>query len=241
MKLRIEKYLADMGIGTRTEIKKYIKNGMVTVNGKVLKSAGNKIDTDSDIVEYNGKEIEYLEYEYYMLNKPAGVISATEDRNTKTVLDLITDSNRKDLFPVGRLDKDTEGLLIITNDGMLAHELLSPAKHVDKVYYVKTDARLCKEHVEKFSKGIQVDDEFTAKEAKLEILKADDTGSEALLTIHEGKFHQVKRMMEAVGNTVTYLKRISMGPIELPKDLNPGEYRRLTIDEINMLKGIEDV
>ena len=164
------------------------------------------------------------------------MVSATEDRKEKTVLDII-ESKRKDLFPVGRLDKDTEGLLLLTNDGMLAHELLSPKKHVDKKYYVETDGLLTDEHRKLFKNGIKVDDEFTAKEAELQILSSGDKGSKAYLTIREGKYHQVKRMMEAVGNTVTYLKRISMGPLTLPEDMETGTSRMLTDSEINMLKG----
>lgn len=237
MKLRIDKFLADMGVGSRTKIKNDIRKKMVMINGITVKSPNDKADTKKDIVTYCGKEIKYLEYEYFIMNKPSGVVSATEDGRFKTVLDLITDNSRKDLFPVGRLDRDTEGLLLITNDGILAHELLSPKKHVDKVYYVETDGLLTEEHVASFKNGITVDDEFVAKGALLEILEAAVSGSKAKLTIHEGKFHQVKRMMEAVGNTVTYLKRLSMGPLVLPDDLNCGEYRRLTESEIDMLKG----
>ena len=241
MNIRIDKYLADMGMGSRTEIKNDIRKGLVLCNGSKVKSPNDKIDTEKDIVLYKGEEVKYYEYEYFLLNKPAGVISATEDNRSKTVLDLITDNNRKDLFPVGRLDKDTEGLLLITNDGALAHELLSPKKHVDKTYYVETDSRLTEEHVKIFAEGVRVDEEFVALSAVLLINEAKDSGSKALLTIHEGKFHQVKRMMEAVGNTVTYLKRISMGPLVLPEDLGIGEYRRLSEEEISLLKGIDNV
>lgn len=237
MKLRIDKFLADMGVGTRAAIKNDIRKKLVTINGETVKSPDAKADTEKDVITYCGKEIKYLEFEYFIMNKPSGVISATEDRSQKTVLDLITDSSRKDLFPVGRLDKDTEGLLLITNDGMLAHELLSPKKHVDKVYHVETDGLLTDEHVRLFREGLDVEGDFTAKEAVLEILESSESGSKAELTIHEGKFHQVKRMMEAVGNTVTYLKRLSMGPLKLPDDLKCGEYRRLSETEINMLKG----
>ncbi len=232
MKLRIDKYLADMGYGSRAEIKTYIKKGAVEINGKTIKSSNDKVDTVLDNVKFNGEEVLYLEYEYFLLNKPAGVISASEDRNTKTVIDLISDRNRDDLFPVGRLDKDTEGLLLITNDGMLAHNLLSPKKHVDKTYFVRTDGLLTDEHVKIFADGVKIDEDFTALPGKLVILKSSETESEAELTIHEGKFHQVKRMMEAVGNTVTYLKRISMGNLVLPDDIKPGEYKRLTREEI---------
>ena len=236
MKIRIDKYLSDMGIGTRTEIKAYIKKKSVTINGNIVKSPSDKADTDVDVVCFNGNEVPYITYEYYILNKPAGVISATEDRNDKTVIDLITDRKRDDLFPVGRLDKDTEGLLLITNDGALSHNLLSPKKHVDKKYYVETDGFLKEDFVELFNKGIELSD-FVTLPSKLEIIESTENGSKAYLTIKEGKFHQVKRMMEAVGNTVTYLKRISMGPLVLPKDLEIGQYRPLTEKEINDVKG----
>lgn len=236
MKIRIDKYLADMGAGSRTEIKDDIRKGLVYINGNKVKSAGEKADTLNDEVAYKENIIKYIEFEYILLNKPAGVVSATEERKEKTVLDII-ESKRKDLFPVGRLDKDTEGLLLLTNDGMLAHELLSPKKHVDKKYYVETDGLLTDEHRKLFKNGIKVDDEFTAKEAELQILSSGDKGSKAYLTIREGKYHQVKRMMEAVGNTVTYLKRISMGPLTLPEDMETGTSRMLTDSEINMLKG----
>ena len=238
MIIRVDKFLADMCTQSRTEIKNAIKKGLVFVNDIKVKSPDLKIDTLKDEVRFNSKVIKYAEFEYFLLNKPKGVVSATEDARDKTVLDIIKDKSRNDLFPVGRLDKDTEGLLIITNDGKLAHELLSPKKHVDKTYYVETDGLLSSEYVEIFRQGIKVSEDFTAKEASLKILEASDNGSKAELTICEGKFHQVKRMMQAVGNTVTYLKRLKMGPIRLPEDLKTGEYRRLTETEINMLKGI---
>ena len=239
MKIRIDKFLCDMGIGSRTEIKNYIKKKMITVNGEFVKSASDKVDSDMDSVSFNGQEIKYLEYEYFILNKPAGVISAADDKKCRTVIDLIEDRQRDDLFPVGRLDKDTEGLLIITNDGLLSHNLLSPKKHVDKTYYVETDGLLTAEHIELIANGLFIEEGFVAMPAKLEILDSKADGSKAYLTIKEGKFHQVKRMMEAVGNTVTYLKRISMGPLNLPSDLAVGEYRRLTENEINSLKEYE--
>lgn len=239
MKLRIDKYLADMGVGTRTEIKGYIKKGQISINGTIVKSPSEKADTVTDKIIFKGEEIPYLEYEYFLLNKPAGVISASEDKKAKTVLDLITDKQRDDLFPVGRLDKDTEGLLLITNDGMLAHNLLSPKKHIDKTYYVETDGKILNEHINLFARGLFVEDGFVALPAKLEIIESALNGSRAYLTIREGKFHQVKRMMEAIGNTVTYLKRISMGPLVLPDNLNTGNYRRLTLEEIQQLKDLE--
>ena len=236
MKLRIDKYLSDMGEGTRTEIKTYIKKKLVTINGIVVKSPSEKADTDTDVVCLNMVQVPYVINEYYLLNKPAGVISATEDRHTVTVLDLIKDKKRNDLFPVGRLDKDTEGLLLITNDGALAHNLLSPKKHVDKKYYVETDGLLLDEHIELFKQGIELEEDFVTLPARLEILHSSTEGSKAYLTIREGKFHQVKRMMEAVDNMVTYLKRLTMGSLVLPEDLKAGEYRALTDSEINSLK-----
>ena len=239
MKLRLDKFLGDMGLGTRAEIKKNCRDGRIRVNGMIVKDPGTKVDPYADNVFYLDREVEYNEYEYYLLNKPQGVISATEDKKARTVLDLITESTkRKDLFPVGRLDKDTEGLLLITNDGLMAHELLSPKKHVDKTYYLKTNARLTTEHIRRVSEGIELEEDFITKPGRLEILEASDTGSAALITIHEGKFHQIKRMMEAMGNEVIYLKRLSMGPLSLPEELKPGEYRRLTTDELLLLKSI---
>ena len=234
--LRLDKYLADLSVGTRTEVKQYIKRGRVTVNGQVVTSPEFKIQTGSDKVEFDQMPLSYEHFEYYMLNKPAGVVSATRDKFGKTVVDLIEDANRKDLFPVGRLDKDTEGLLLITNDGDLAHQLLSPKKHVDKVYFAKINGRVTEEDKKVFAEGLVVDEELTAMPAKLEILKSDEE-SEILLTIKEGKFHQVKRMFEAVGKEVTYLKRMSMGSLKLDEGLALGEYRKLTEEELAALRG----
>lgn len=235
--MRLDKYLAEMGVGTRQEVKKQIRQGKVTVNGTVVKAADTKIDETCDEVTIGGRNISYVSYEYYMLNKPGGVVSATEDRRDTTVIDLIKDKKRKDLFPVGRLDKDTEGLLLITNDGDLAHRLLAPKKHVDKVYYAKVAGIVTEEDVERFAQGIDIgtDEEEMTRPAQLDILKSGEE-SEIRLTIHEGKFHQVKRMMEAVGTPVIYLKRISMGPLTLPDDLKKGECRSLTDEELRKLK-----
>lgn len=237
--VRIDKYLADMGAGTRSGVKEYIKRGRVTVNGAVIKTADAKVDTERDIIAFDGVPVSYAEYEYFMLNKPAGVVSAAQDAREKTVLDLITAKNRKDLFPVGRLDKDTEGLLLITNDGELAHALLSPKKHVDKVYFARIDGIVTQEHAEKFREGIAVDDTFRALPAELTVLCADERAhtSEIELVIREGKFHQVKRMFEACDMKVVYLKRLRMGALYLDGKLNTGEYRRLTEEEIRLLKG----
>lgn len=233
---RIDKFLADMGIGTRSEVKTYIKKGRVAVNGFVVTAPDRKINTERDRVSLDGTDIHYLEYEYYMLNKPQGVISATEDKQDKTVIELIETKSRKDLFPVGRLDKDTEGLLLITNDGQLAHNLLSPKKHVDKVYYAKVSGMVTEEIMERFKEGIILSDGTATRSAWLSVLETEQSESTVELTIQEGKFHQVKRMFEACGMTVTYLKRLRMGTLVLDEGLAPGEYRRLTQEETNRLK-----
>ena len=232
--MRLDKYLADMSIGTRSEVKSYIKQGKIEVDGCIVKAPEHKIAVGVQQVSYNGIPIVYETYVYYMLNKPAGVISATMDKQDKTVLDLISDTKRKDLFPVGRLDKDTEGLLLITNDGELAHRLLSPKKHVDKVYYAKVEGIVTEADQKTFEEGVQIGAGEVTKPAKLSILKSDEI-SEIELTIQEGKFHQVKRMFEAVGKKVIYLKRLSMGSLQLDENLGLGEYRPLTQEELNKL------
>ncbi len=234
MKLRLDKYLAEMNLGTRSEVKKLITKGQIQVNGTIVKKPELKLDPTSDRVQYQGREITYVIYEYYMLNKPSGVISATEDKRDTTVIDLIESRQRKDLFPVGRLDKDTEGLLLITNDGALAHRLLSPKKHVDKTYYAKISGEVTKEDIETFEKGVCIGEEKLTLPAKLVILKSG-AESEIELTIQEGRFHQVKRMFQAVGKEVVYLKRLSMGSISLDPSLKPGEYRKLTKEEMEQL------
>ena len=235
--MRLDRYLAEMGVGTRQEVKKQIRQGKAAVNGTVVKAADTKIDETSDEVTISGRNISYVSYEYYMLNKPAGVVSATEDRRDTTVIDLIKEKKRKDLFPVGRLDKDTEGLLLITNDGDLAHRLLAPKKHVDKVYYAKIDGMVTEEDVKRFAEGIDIgaEEEEMTRPAKLDIMKSAEE-SEIRLTIHEGKFHQVKRMFLAVGKEVTYLKRERMGTLCLDENLKPGEYRLLTEEEIENVR-----
>lgn len=235
--MRLDKYLAEMGVGTRQEVKKQIRQGKAAVNGTVVKAADTKIDETCDEVTISSRNISYVSYEYYMLNKPAGVVSATEDRRDTTVIDLIKEKKRKDLFPVGRLDKDTEGLLLITNDGDLAHRLLAPKKHVDKVYYAKIDGMVTEEDVKRFAEGIDIgaEEEEMTRPAKLDIMKSAEE-SEIRLTIHEGKFHQVKRMFLAVGKEVTYLKRERMGTLCLDENLKPGEYRLLTEEEIENVR-----
>ena len=232
--IRLDKYLADMGVGTRTEAKKLIRQGKVKVDDCIVKSPEQKIDTATQKVFCDGQEVGYEEYEYYMLNKPAGYVSATTDAKEKTVLDLIIDKKRKDLFPVGRLDKDTEGLLLITNDGDLAHRLLAPKKHVDKLYYAKVEGVVTEEDVRAFEEGVDIGEDEVTRPAVLEILKSDEI-SEIHLTIQEGKFHQVKRMFEAVGKKVIYLKRLSMGTLRLDENLKLGEYRALTEEELEHL------
>ena len=232
--IRLDKYLADMGIGTRTEVKKLIRQGKVKVDDYIVKSPEQKIDTVTQKVFCEGQEVGYEEYEYYMLNKPAGYVSATTDAKDKTVLELITDKKRKDLFPVGRLDKDTEGLLLITNDGDLAHRLLAPKKHVDKLYYAKVDGVVTEEDRQAFADGVNIGEDEMPRPGVLEILKSDEV-SEIHLTVQEGKFHQVKRMFEAVGKKVIYLKRISMGTLYLDENLKLGEYRALTEEEVKHL------
>lgn len=232
--IRVDKYLADMGVGTRTDVKKYIRQGRVQIDGLVIKTPETKLDQGKQTVLFDGQAIVYETYEYYMLNKPAGVISATKDAKEKTVIDLITDKKRKDLFPVGRLDKDTEGLLLITNDGEMAHRLLAPKNHVDKVYYAKIDGKVTDEDVKCFAEGLSIGNGDVAQPSKLDILVSDNV-SEIQLTIQEGQFHQVKRMFEAVGKRVIYLKRISMGTLKLDEYLSLGEYRSLTKEEIKNL------
>ena len=235
--VRLDKYLADMNVGTGSEVKTLIRKKRVKVNGAIVNKENIKIDMENDEVMLNDSIIKYVEYEYYMLNKPAGVVSATEDSKDRTVVDLIK-GNTKELFPVGRLDKDTEGLLILTNDGQLAHNLLSPKKHVDKKYYAKIDGIVDAEHIEQFSKGLNINYEYVTKPALLEIISADkeNNQSEIYVTITEGKYHQVKRMFKAVGMEVVYLKRVSMGRIILDERLELGEYRLLSDEEVRLLK-----
>ena len=239
--LRLDKYLADMQVGTRTEVKQMIKKGQVAVDGAKALKPDIKIDVDTADVTVNGQKVGYAKYEYWMLHKPAGVVSATEDKRDKTVIDLLTDSKRKDLFPVGRLDKDTEGLLFITNDGELAHDLLSPKKHVDKTYYAKIYGAVTEADVEAFLNGLDIGEKNLTMPAKLEILAVDGPCSEIKVTIQEGKFHQVKRMFEAVDKKVTYLKRLSMGSLVLDERLQAGEARPLTLEEIASLKSRNEI
>lgn len=224
-----------MGLGSRSQVKADLKKGRVTVNGIPVRKPEQKIKPGADTVCFDEKPVLYAEYEYYMFHKPAGCITATEDASDKTVLDYLTDTIRKDLFPVGRLDKDTEGLLLITNDGELAHQLLSPKKHVPKTYYAKICGTVTPEHIPAFARGLDIGEEDLTLPAQLEILSSGEQ-SEILLTITEGRYHQVKRMFQAIGCTVTYLKRIRFGALTLEETLLPGTYRPLTKEEINSLK-----
>ena len=236
--IRLDKFLSEMGVGTRQEVKQYIRKGKVEVDGEIAKRPELKVDETKANVTLDGERIGYASYVYYMLNKPSGVVSATEDKREKTVIDLIKGQKRKDLFPVGRLDKDTEGLLLITNDGDLAHQLLSPKKHVDKVYRARIEGQVTAEDAALFAKGLEIDDEdgaWRAMPAKLNILSSGPE-SEVEITIREGKFHQIKRMFEAVDKKVVYLKRLSMGSLRLDETLAMGEYRELTEDEVQALK-----
>lgn len=234
--MRLDKFLVEMKKGSRSEVKKLIKSGRVTVDGQTVREPEQKFDPERAQISLDGQTVSYASFEYFMLNKPQGVVSATEDRRFQTVVDLIDTARRKDLFPAGRLDIDTEGLLLITNDGQLAHQLLSPKKHVDKVYFARVEGILPSDVKEQFAKGLTLDGDVKTLPARLELLKEGPV-SEVRLTIHEGKFHQVKRMFEAVGCRVIYLKRLSMGSLVLDETLAPGEYRRLTDDELRALKG----
>ncbi len=234
MKIRLDKYLADMGVGTRTETRRMVSKGQVRVNGAAVLKAEQKMETGHDEVSVNGVFVPYEEFEYYMLNKPAGIISASGDKREKTVVDLIESRRRKDLFPVGRLDRDTEGLLLITNDGALSHRLLSPRKHVDKVYYARVRGIVTADDVRRFEEGVDIGDEKHTLPARLVIQSNDESNmeSEITLTIREGRFHQVKRMFQAVGKEVVYLKRIQMGSLVLDSTLRPGEYKKLDRKEL---------
>ena len=231
--MRLDKFLCDTAGLTRTEAKNAVKKGQIAVNGQVQKAADFKVKETTDTVTFQGRLLSYAAFHYYMLHKPAGVITATEDKKESTVMDILREEKVKNLFPVGRLDKDTEGLLLITDDGELAHNLLSPKKHVDKEYLVKVRDSISEEDCRKLSEGVDIGDEKPTAPAKVERVAE----KEILLTIREGRFHQVKRMLQAVGNEVVYLKRLSMGSLRLPKDLEKGAYRPLSEEEIYKIKG----
>lgn len=235
--MRLDKFLAEVGLGSRKEVKQLIKKGQISVNQKIEKSDKKQIDPEKDQVDYQGEILHYQEFYYYLLHKPAGVVSATEDKHDQTVMDLFSPSDyRSDLFPVGRLDKDTEGLLLITNDGKLAHDLLSPKKHVEKEYFAEVQGVMTAEDQQRFVDGFLLDGDRTLP-AELLINEVTENKSKVRIILHEGKFHQVKRMVKACGKEVTYLKRIRMGKLLLPKELVKGAYRSLTEDELKGLKG----
>ena len=235
--MRLDKFLVACAVGSRTEVKNFLKSGRVTVNGKKEKSAKLQIDEETDEICFDGQKLDYEEFVYYMMNKPKGVISATEDPNHKTVLDLLDDYARaKEVFPVGRLDIDTHGLLLLTNDGKLAHALLSPKRHVDKIYLARINGVMTDVDVETFAQGVPLKD-FTCQPAKLELVSVDTEKDQSLVrvSIAEGKFHQVKRMVGYCGKEVVDLQRLTMGTLTLDEDLKRGEWRRLTKEELEGL------
>ncbi|HHT96524.1 MAG TPA: rRNA pseudouridine synthase [Clostridiales bacterium] len=237
--IRLDKYLSDMGQGTRSKIKQMIRKGQVAINNNISTSPDEKVLIGKDKVCFKGVCIEYNSYVYYMLNKPQGYVSATKDNIHKTVIDIIKDEFRDNIFPVGRLDIDTEGLLLITNDGELAHNLLSPKKAINKTYYLEVNGRISDYDKEKLESGVYIDKSYLTLPAKVRIIETDDI-SKIELTIQEGKFHQVKQMINAVDKDVLYLKRISMGGLHLDPKLKLGDYRYLTDKEIDLLtKAVE--
>lgn len=240
--MRLDKYLADMSVGTRKAIRQMIKDGLVTVNGETAGKPDQHISQE-DCICVRGKAVSYERYVYYMLNKPAGVVCAASDARHRTVLDLIEDKSRKDLFPVGRLDIDTTGLLMICNDGELAHRLLSPARHVDKVYEAVVSGEIGAKEICMFAQGLAISEEWTCLPAKLKVLEGGlsmpdqaEDASRVSVTICEGKFHQIKRMFSKIDSQVLSLKRLSMGSLQLDDKLQPGQYRRLTREEIASLR-----
>lgn len=234
--MRMDKFLANMGFGTRKEVKQLVKSKAVTLNDETVKDSGKQFDPKVDVVRVYGDEVAYKPFLYLMLNKPAGVISATEDYKDNTVIDLLDeDVKHYDLHPVGRLDKDTVGLLLLTNDGDLTHQLLSPKKKVPKKYYARIEGQVTEEDVAAFAQGVTLEDGYETKPGQLTILESAPT-SLIELVITEGKFHQVKRMFEAVGKQVVYLKRLEMGSLILDETLREGKYRELTEEELQQLK-----
>ena len=238
-KIRLDRLLSHMGFGTRSQVKKLIRQKRVRVDGKITNVINTSIMPETQKVEVDDQEVKYTEYFYFIINKPQGVISATIDNMHKTVIDLLNiEDKNKEVFPVGRLDIDTEGLLILTNDGKFSHFLLSPKKQVPKTYYAKVEGEVNEKDMEAFERGIILDDGYQCMPAQLTIIKSDHI-SEVEIIIHEGKYHQVKRMMRAVGKTVIYLKRTGMGSLKLPEDLELGQYRVLTKEEKDLLKEIK--
>lgn len=236
--MRLDKFLSSAGIGTRSEVKSILKKGRVRVNDVPVKDPSYTLDENSDSVLLDNEPVVYSKFRYYMFNKPAGCVSATKDGLSQTVIDYLKDANTKDLFPVGRLDKDTEGLLLITNDGKLAHTLLSPKKHVDKTYHAYVDKKLTEDEIDAFKSGIDIGDDKPTLPAKISFVDNADRPGLYLyeVIIHEGRYHQVKRMFEAFNGNVVYLRRVSMGPLTLDSSLEEGMYRSLNDDEIERLR-----
>lgn len=234
--MRLDKFLCEMNIGTRSQVKNLLRLGQVTVNGTPAKKGEQQIDEASDTVCFQGKLLRYEPFVYYMLNKPRDTVSATRDNLSATVTELLEKEGRSDLFPVGRLDKDTTGLLLLTNDGELAHRLLSPKKHVSKTYLVTLEQPLSREAVLRLETGVDIGEKRPTLPAKA----VPVSGQQLLLTIHEGKFHQVKRMLQAVDNRVLALERTAFGGLTMDASLAPGEYRPLTPEEISVLKSASE-
>ncbi len=243
--MRLDKLLAELTGMTRSQAREVIVKGRVCVNGEVRKTTAEQVKEESDVLTLDGKTLTFQKFVYFMLNKPAGTVSATQDKEAKTVLSLLPaeDRKRRNLFPVGRLDKDTEGLLFLTDDGVLSHQLISPRKHADKLYFAKLAREITEDDIEVFASGMKVDEELTAMPAVLRTLTMaehaaflPEGGAAAAVTLHEGKFHQVKRMFAATGNEVLYLKRMAMGGVCLDETLLPGEYRELTKEEVETLQ-----
>ena len=234
--MRLDKCLADCGLGTRSEVKSLLKAKRITVNGKVVNNGKVQVNPETDEILFDGEKIQYEEFVYIMMNKPKDTVSATEDAIEKTVVDILKEEDRiHKVFPVGRLDKDTEGLMLLTNDGELAHRLITPKKDVVKKYYVEVSGELKEEHLSIVEAGVILEDGYKCKPARLEILESSENKSRANIYITEGKFHQVKRMMKSLETTVTYLKRISIGELILDGNLELGEYRYLTNEELDKL------
>lgn len=234
--MRLDKLLADAGEGTRSQVKAYIKKGLVSVNGRTASGPQQQVDASQDEILLNGRQVRHEAYAYYMLHKPAGLITATKDASAGTVMDLLADAGARNLSPVGRLDKDTEGLLLVTNDGALAHKLLSPKNHVPKTYYARLDGAVDAQVAAQFASGVDIGEEKPAMPAELTIISgAEAPGCEVMLTIYEGRFHQVKRMFLSVGRQVLYLKRLSMGSLKLDESLEKGCYRPLHAQELAAL------
>ncbi len=229
--MRLDRFLCEMNVGSRSQVKALLRQGLVTVNGKAEKEGAIQIREYSDDILFRGNKLQYQRFVYYMLNKPEGVVSATEDKTAVTVVSLLSGEGRDDLFPVGRLDKDTTGLLLLTNDGETAHRLLSPKRHVDKIYRVTLEHPLERQAVAILEQGVDIGDDKLTLPAQVSV--QDDCT--LLLTIQEGRYHQVKRMLQAVGNRVLALERISFGGLALDEKLKPGEYRTLTSEEIALL------